>query len=287
MLLPFWDTGKGQIMWVLLAISLLSLRFNRLIAVLILACSCVWGYINDVIQPVGAGFIIALAALALVSTRLQRRPTLRIAVEIIALLAAVALTMHWIPGFNNPRIVENSVLGPRSIPFGFSFNFDKALVPFILMIALPSLFVSAPPVRVARWCWGALILCVPGILLIAMGAAGLKLELHWPTWLPAFVLANLFFVSLAEEALFRGYLQQRLSLMMPPVVALCLTSILFGALHAAGGPLLMLFAGISGLVYGLAWMWSGRLWVSTLFHFGLNMCHLLLFTYPALRPAIS
>ncbi|HFS3216289.1 TPA: CPBP family intramembrane glutamate endopeptidase, partial [Escherichia coli] len=29
--------------------------------------------------------------------------------------------------------------------------------------------------------------------------------------------------------------------------------------------------------------WSGRLWVATLFHFGLNLCHLLFFTYPLLK----
>ncbi|SQL02415.1 CAAX amino protease [Pseudomonas aeruginosa] len=47
----------------------------------------------------------------------------------------------------------------------------------------------------------------------------------------------------------------------------------------------MLFAGLAGLIYGLAWLWSGRLWVATLFHFGLNLTHLLLFTYPLYRPA--
>ena len=67
--------------------------------------------------------------------------------------------------------------------------------------------------------------------------------------------------------------------------ALALASALFGLAHFAGGPLLMLFAGLAGLIYGLAWLWSGRLWVATLFHFGLNLTHLLLFTYPLYRPA--
>lgn len=40
------------------------------------------------------------------------------------------------------------------------------------------------------------------------------------------------------------------------------------------------FAGLAGVIYGIAWMWSGRLWVATLFHFGLNLIHLLFFTYP-------
>ncbi|MDF5804597.1 CPBP family intramembrane metalloprotease [Pseudomonas aeruginosa] len=73
--------------------------------------------------------------------------------------------------------------------------------------------------------------------------------------------------------------------MAGPWPALALASALFGLAHFAGGPLLMLFAGLAGLIYGLAWLWSGRLWVATLFHFGLNLTHLLLFTYPLYRPA--
>jgi len=48
----------------------------------------------------------------------------------------------------------------------------------------------------------------------------------------------------------------------------------------AGGSLLVIFATLAGLIYGLAWMLSGRLWVAVLFHVGLNLCHLLFFTYP-------
>ncbi|MDQ4371173.1 CPBP family intramembrane glutamic endopeptidase, partial [Pseudomonas aeruginosa] len=128
-------------------------------------------------------------------------------------------------------------------------------------------------------------LAVPALLLLAVGVGLLRPELHAPAWLWQFVLANLFFVSLAEEALFRGYLQQRLGQWLGPWPALALASALFGLAHFAGGPLLMLFAGLAGLIYGLAWLWSGRLWVATLFHFGLNLTHLLLFTYPLYRPA--
>jgi len=46
--------------------------------------------------------------------------------------------------------------------------------------------------------------------------------------------------------------------------------------------LLMIFAALAGLIYGLVWHWSGRLWLATAFHFALNMVHLLFFTYPAL-----
>lgn len=62
---------------------------------------------------------------------------------------------------------------------------------------------------------------------------------------------RIFSSSLAEEALFRGY-PQRLSRIVHPVVALLMASVLFGLMHYSGGLLLIIFASLSGIIYGLA-----------------------------------
>jgi len=130
-----------------------------------------------------------------------------------------------------------------------------------------------------------LLSAMPLLLLAATLAGGLRVEPHWPEWLGAFMLANLFFVSLAEEALFRGYIQQRLSQLLGNKQALLIAAALFGLAHFAGGLLLVFFAFLTGIIYGLAWLWSGRLWVSTLVHFAFNLLHLLFFTYPVWQRA--
>jgi uncharacterized protein len=56
---------------------------------------------------------------------------------------------------------------------------------------------------------------------------------------------------LAEEALFRGYLQQRLSGFMPPVLALFISALIFGAMHLAGGMMLIVFAVLAGVISDL------------------------------------
>ncbi|MCV5754476.1 CPBP family intramembrane metalloprotease, partial [Escherichia coli] len=81
------------------------------------------------------------------------------------------------------------------------------------------------------WKWEALSLSVPLILFLAVFFGGLKPEIHFPEWLPEFILANLFFVSLAEESLFRGYIQSRLSEVTSPLVALIVAALLFGFSH--------------------------------------------------------
>lgn len=205
-------------------------------------------------------------------------------VEGLCVAIAVALVLHVIPGFHNPKVLDAVVVGPQSIPFSMYFNMDKAVVPFFLITCMPTLFVAKPLYKAGKVGWGILVLAIPVLLLLAVALGGLRIEPHAPEWFAQFTLANIFFVSLAEEALFRGYLQQRLSRIIHPVVALLIASVIFGLMHYSGGLLLIIFASLSGIIYGLAWMWSGRLWVATLFHFGLNCVHLLFFTYPMYAP---
>ena len=50
-----------------------------------------------------------------------------------------------------------------------------------------------------HWYWLVLVVAVPALLMIAVPLGVLKVEIHNPDWLFQFVLANIFFVSLAED----------------------------------------------------------------------------------------
>lgn len=239
--------------------------------------------IAGVVAPWMALIIIVGIGLGAYYRRRHPQIPLRWPLELIGVVIAVGLILHLVPGFYNPKILDSVRAGPASLPFNLYFNFDKALVPWVLILLVPGLLRTAPGHHAPRWGWLLLGLAVPGLLLVAMGAGGLRLEPHWPAWLGQFVLANVFFVCLAEEALFRGYLQQRLMKRIPASYALIITALIFGLMHCAGGVLMVIFATLAGVIYGLAWLWSGQLWVATGFHFALNCLHLLLFTYPALQ----
>lgn len=266
-------------MWYLLATSLLILQFNKKLSVALLAVTAAIGGYTQVLDWRAIAFLAVLAIIYGVYRKFSNK-ILRTVLEILLLLASIGLMLHMIPGFHNLRVLDDVRAGPESAPFSLYYNFDKALVPFVLLICLKSLFVTDSRPHTKPWYWLALAVAVPVLLMVAVALGGLKVEPHQPEWLFPFVLANIFFVSLAEEALFRGYLQQRLASLMHPVLALIIASLLFGGLHYAGGSLLVIFATLAGLIYGLAWMLSGRLWVAVLFHVGLNLCHLLFFTYP-------
>ncbi|MTD39461.1 CPBP family intramembrane metalloprotease [Erwinia sp. CPCC 100877] len=270
-------------MWILLAAALLALRFYLPLALILLAGAAVWGGINGVVQPVGALALLLVVLSGAACMKWRDRRAISIPLEGVLVAAAAALMLHLIPGFHNPRVLDSIHAGPRSVGFSMYFNFDKALVPFLLLCCLPTLFVASPLKRAAFWQWLLLVLAVPLLLLAAVALGGLGLELHRGEWLLPFAFANLFFVSLAEEALFRGWLLQRLCGVMSAPLALLLSAVIFGLMHIAGGVLLVVFATLAGVLYGLAWLWSGRLWVATVLHFALNLCHALFFTYPMLQ----
>lgn len=272
-------------MWYLLATSLAALSLNKSLAYLMLGLTAFFGWKESILDApallVIASIVIGWSVVEWLRNNNNKYTYL---LEGLCVVVAVALFLHAIPGFHNPKVLDAVVIGPQSIPFTMYFNMDKAVVPFILMTCMPTLFVAKPLYNAGKAGWGILVFAIPVLLLLAVALGGLRIEPHAPEWFAQFALANIFFVSLAEEALFRGYLQQRLSRILHPVVALLIASVIFGLMHYRGGLLLIIFASLSGIIYGLAWMWSGRLWVATLFHFGLNCVHLLFFTYPMYAP---
>lgn len=91
---------------------------------------------------------------------------------------------------------------------------------------------------------------------------------------------------MTEEAVFRGYLQETLSRRFHEsrygdALAIGVGSILFGLAHFAGGEVLIVLSTLAGVGYGPAYRVSG-LQAAVLAHFGLNLAHFTLFTYPML-----
>ncbi|WP_074013065.1 CPBP family intramembrane glutamic endopeptidase [Candidatus Sodalis sp. SoCistrobi] len=267
----------------LLPLSLAAIVVNFRAALVLLALALAVGFWQGYVALPAILFLALAGLIALLRWRYQSRKGVAIICEGVLVIASVMLFIHWVPGFNTPKILDQVQAGPHSQQFTLYYGLDKALIPFLLLGGLPTLFATSAQANVAPWRWALLLLCVPGLLLLAVALGGLAPELHAPVWLGNFMLANLFFVSLAEEALFRGYIQRRLGQFTGGLPALLITALLFGLAHFQSGMLMVIFAGLAGLVYGLAWKWSGKLWLAAAVHFALNMCHLLFFTYPAWR----
>lgn len=203
---------------------------------------------------------------------------------------SLALALHLLPGSNNPLLVDKLQLAADTVPYTLYANFDKGWAGYCLLLALSA---GQSPHRRPFWqLLAAAALLIALTLSLALGLGLIRFDPKWPLFLPQFIFCNLLLTCVAEEALFRGVLQQSLTRQCEQrgyswYWALLLASLLFGLAHLSGGWAYVLVATVAGVGYGWLYRQSGRLWPAILLHFGLNLSHLLLFSYPMLLSAFA
>ena len=121
-------------------------------------------------------------------------------------------------------------------------------------------------------------------MLLAVFLGFVRFDPKLPNSLPLWIITNLLFDCVAEEALFRGFIQRNLSIRMRKIVygdylAIICTSILFGLIHYPGGIKYMLLATVAGIGYGWIFDRTKRIESSIVAHFSLNLVHFIFFTY--------
>lgn len=236
------------------------------------------------------GWLAVISVVLLLFTgfavRQQKLPIARYLGHGVFFVLALALAMHWLPGFYNGRGIDPQRLTDDAVPFSMYLNQEKPLIGFWLLLACPWI-VGRRSLRLSIYAT-ALGLTLSAIL--ALGGALLLGVISWaPKWPDQawlWLLNNLLLVTLVEETLFRGYIQGGLSQRLKHLphgenLALLLASLLFGLAHVGAGWHWVLLASLAGVGYGLAYRFGG-LGAAIATHFGLNLLHFGLFTYPML-----
>ncbi|MCF7363613.1 CPBP family intramembrane metalloprotease domain-containing protein [Vibrio diazotrophicus] len=256
---------------------------HKLITFVLLAIELVCALILGRIEPLAIGISTVLLVVAhCIPTLLNQKHSkwLVYLCWTIVILTCGLLFLHRLPGFNNLLVLDHVYAGPQSLPFTMYLNLDKPIAFFALLLAYPQLVGNKQKLHF-KGVLLAIVLLV-SLLPLASLTGALKIELSLPDWWWLFILNNLMITCVAEEALFRGLIQQSLSRRYAWWIGLITASVLFGLAHIGGGMLLALFATFAGLGYGLIFHFTGRLWCSVLAHFAFNFAHLVFFTYPAL-----
>lgn len=245
-----------------------------------------------VLEPIGAASLVVLFGLG----ALVHRSTSRSA-KCIALLAlgafALALALHALPGFVNPKLLDDvsiSEAAPRVTQY---LKFDKASAGLALLIFCVPLASTAQH-------WGVVlrVAAIVGAVTVTLTAAtGLALgyfdfDIKQPPQMGALLMTQLFFTCAAEEAFFRGFLQERMhralmrwrplnaSLLSASLAAVSVSTLLFALVHLRGGWPLVLLAAMSGAGAAVAYAMTRRVEAAILIHFAVNATHLFAFTYP-------
>lgn len=123
-----------------------------------------------------------------------------------------------------------------------------------------------------------MLLIIPGILLN---------YIRWDYKIPPifweWCMQNLCFVTFSEEVLCRGIIQQYAQqVLKSPKLAIIGSAIIFGVLHVQGGIIYVILSTIAGLIYGWVYAKTRRILPAMFVHFGLNLVHILCFTYSSL-----
>ena len=276
-------------------------------SVLYLAVAClwlpasIWGQPLWLILAASAGFIalisgqltplgLGLAALYLFIAYLFSRTTGAKKKWLTLLLAALSVLFgaHLLPGFHNLQALNAVLVSADGLPFTMYLNLDKTLVALgLLGWCVPRLSRRQEWRQLLQVLLSLSLLFLLLIFILALASG----KVHWDPKLPSYtllwMLTNLLFVCTAEEAFFRGFLQQQLALLwknrpLQQALPLALASLVYGLSHFAGGPLYVAFVTLAGLGYGWVYQKTGCIEASILLHFALNASHFLFFTYPSL-----
>jgi membrane protease YdiL (CAAX protease family) len=252
---------------------------------LIALVAYILAFISGQITIIGIAWLILTAVLLFLATG-YLSGCKQVFAHIAFMVCSILLFLHMLPGFQNWRIFDKVKFSEDAAPFTMYLNLDKPFIGLVLFTFLGST-LYAGEMR-AKALLKAIAIPLATIVVICLG---LGLLLHFITWEPKFppgaliwMLNNLLLVAISEEAFFRGYLQGfwgnrlfREKMYIPLFIA----AFLFGIAHTTGGPALMLLAFIAGIGYGFAYR-KGGIIASVLTHFGFNLLHFLLFTYPML-----
>lgn len=231
--------------------------------------------------------VVALGLLAGLCLAAQRFDgPARIAITVVVLLFSLALSIHAVPGFHNPKVFDAVRFTADAAPFTQYANFDKGAVGLLLLAFFCRRANAASASRVGS----AALIGLAGAALtlgvgVAMGVVHWEPKLSERAWV--FLAVNLLFTCVAEEAFFRGVIQERVATALGEsrtaiAGSVVLSAVLFGLAHAGGGVAMVALTTLAGVGYAAAYARSRAIESAILAHFMLNALHFVAFTYPAL-----
>jgi membrane protease YdiL (CAAX protease family) len=247
------------------------------------------GLAAGVLNPWSAAALVIFCGIAYLASTAGQPSVSRVLLTTAAAIVALALALHRLPGFNNPLLISALTLSAGAAPFSQYANFDKGAAGLVLLALLCRRADSAAAWRaLLKKTWPAALATAIAVLGAATWVGYVKADFKLSQTTALFLATNLFFTVVAEEAFFRGLLQDRLAASLArfrhgPVAALICSALLFGAAHAAGGGVYVLLAAISGLGYAYAYYATQRIEAPIIVHIVVNAVHFIGFTYPHLR----
>jgi len=252
---------------------------------LLFAAAVIAGLFTGVLQWPGALSLVVLASLARWTRSVDNR-WLKLLSILAVIVLALGLALHVLPGFKNPKVIDAVRFSADSAPFTLYANFDKGAVGLLLLALMAPHFNGLDNLRrVVKPALLAVLVTVTAVFGMAVTIGYVHWDPKWPPQVWTFLSINLLFTCVAEEAFFRGVIQEQLTQALathPRLIVLptLVSSLLFGLAHAGGGLPLVALATLAGLGYSVVYAITRRVEAAILVHFAVNAVHFVGFSYP-------
>lgn len=238
----------------------------------------------------GLSILLGFAGVCFIARR-AASTAVSVLAHVVMFTVCAALFLHVLPGFDNPRVVSEAVLGPGSMPYTKYLNIDKGMAGlFLLGVYASGGTATDEGLRhVPAFLW-RFVVFVTVVLVLSLGAGYVRWDPKLPSWWLMWLWSMVFLTALPEEALFRGIAQTGIERWfgrhrMATGAAIVIAGLLFGIAHLGGGWTYVVLASAAGVGYGWIYASTHSIGAAILAHAGLNTVHFLLFSYPALTRA--
>lgn len=248
------------------------------------------GWYQGVIDSIGIFFLALFTTLNYIYLYFRLNKFLNTLLCIIIYTFIVAATLHYLPGFCKVLVIHEAKLSSLSIPFSMYLNFDNPMVILIVYCMSKLYFLEKNNTlscqQLIKYTVVPYISSIPFIFIPGYLSGLILFDPCLTNILWIWIMHNFFLVCMAEEVLFRGFLQNAIQNGLTRygvhdgLWAIILTSLIFGIVHFKGGVIYMGLAAIAGFLYGYAYYKTGKVVCAMIVHFGVNLLHFLLFTYP-------
>ncbi|MBI3899479.1 MAG: CPBP family intramembrane metalloprotease [Gammaproteobacteria bacterium] len=255
----------------------------------LLGIAIVFGYVAGVLSGPA---IVPLAAFAFICWTYRKwgaaqHSMIHVFLALLVVVMAALLGAHIFPWFHNPTLAKEFVLSPDAAPYTRRLYFDKTTAGILILVLCYSGIIRSH----REWrdalgkAWLIVVVNIAVVVALSLALGYVRFAPKWTSFFWPWAIVMIFSTCLAEEALFRGFIQRELesglrTYRFGNVVALTTSAILFGLYHFDGGITYVLLATVAGFGYGLVFQRTGRIEMSILAHFLLNTIHFIFFTYP-------
>lgn len=252
------------------------------------------GYMAKLVTPVA---LLPVGGLLILHTLLKGeiRGLARFVLAALAVAISLGLMVRWFPGFSEWAIADRITVSPGAASFSLYLNFSKPFIGiFVLAVGFPLIRNPKQLMQVMKAAIPLTLCAVVLMIILALFSGLVRFDPKLPPIFWFFLVQNLIFVSIIEEAFWRGFVQKELFRafggrgLLASISAILLTALSFAALHYFWVPsaafLSLVF--VAGILYGMIYQYTRTLEASIFAHWSFNVVHFSLFTYPVLKAAI-